>query len=93
MPPRYSWNDHPEAVLGTVYLYFSFGCDPRNVPDEEVAAFVRRHQDRGRLSTEKVRAALSAVGHLDGGGGLGPSHLLRDIWDALANLRDRLPQA
>lgn len=85
---KYSWDEHPEAVLGTIYLYFSYGTE---VPPGVLAAFVARHQDEGRLNEEKVSAAISAVARLDGGPGLGASQLLRDFWSALAPLRPRVP--
>ncbi len=85
---RYSWDQHPEAVLGTIYLYFAYGTD---VPPGVLADFVTRHQDAGLLNEDKVKAAISAVARLDGGPGLGSSQLLRDFWNALVPLRSRLP--
>ncbi|HSK03375.1 MAG TPA: hypothetical protein VK932_19120 [Kofleriaceae bacterium] len=85
---RYSWDQHPEAVLGTIYLYFAYGTE---VPPGVLADFVTRHQDAGLLNEDKVRAAIAAVARLDGGPGLGSSQLLRDFWNALVPLRPRLP--
>jgi hypothetical protein len=84
----YSWDQHPEATLGTIYLYFAYGS---HVPPGVLSAFVACHQDTGRLTEDKVRAAIAAVSKLDGGPGLGTSQLLRDFWSALSPLRPRLP--
>jgi hypothetical protein len=84
----YPWESHPEAVLGTVYLYFAYGPKP---PADVLRSFVDCHQDGGRLHEGKVRDAISAVSKLDGGSGLGSSQLLDDIWTLLAPLRPRLP--
>ena len=91
-PPSYAWDEHPEAVLGTIYLYFSCHCDLAQLGDERLNAFVDNHQDaNGTLTAKQVATALQAVRALDGRSGPRPSKTLVALWDALSPLRDRLP--
>lgn len=91
-PATYAWDDHPEAVLGTIYLYFSSNCDPRAIGEERLEAFVARHQDdKGTLTVSLVVTAVEAVRGMDGRSGPRPSKTLVALWDALAPARDRLP--
>jgi hypothetical protein len=91
-PPPYAWDDHPEAVLGTIYLYFAWNCDPRGISEERLAAFVERHQDHtGTLTASLVVTAVEAVRGMDGRSGPRPSRMLVALWDALAPVRERLP--
>jgi hypothetical protein len=91
-PATYAWDDHPEAVLGTIYLYFASNCDPRDIGEERLAAFVERHQDdKGTLTASLVVTAVEAVRGRDGRSGPRPSKTLVALWDALAPVRERLP--
>lgn len=89
--PNYVWSSH--VILGTVYLYYAYGCHERQIPLSVIRAFVAAHQDpQGALTENKVRAAVQAVRKLDKGTGMyGPSQDLRDIWDALLPLRPNFP--
>lgn len=86
MTNDYSWDTHPAAVLGTIYLYLQYDRNTSKIPESEIEAFVARHQDDGRLDATRVRAAMSAVAKLDGGPGLGASKLLTSLWTALTPL-------
>lgn len=91
--PDYSWKNNRHAILGTVYLYFAYGCDETKIPSSAIDSFITAHQDsRGSLSESKVRAAVQAVRKLDTGAGMyGASQDLRDIWSALLPLRMNFP--
>jgi|GEM_PF-6193942 len=91
-PPSYAWDDHPEAVLGTLYLYFSSNCDLVQISEERMKDFVDRHQDANATLTDKqLITALQAVRALDGRSGPRPCKTLIQLWDAISPLRDRLP--
>jgi len=91
--PDYAWKNNRHAILGTVYLYFAYGCDEKQIPSSVINSFVAAHQDaEGSLTESKVRAAVQAVRKLDKGTGMyGASQDLRDIWEALLPLRSTFP--
>jgi len=91
-PASYAWDDHPEAILGTLYLYFSSNCNLEQIGEERRRAFVEQHQDANATLTDKqLIAALQAVRGMDGRSGPRPCKTLIALWDALSPLRDRLP--
>src|SRR6478609_3965739 len=91
-PPTYAWDEHPEALLGVIYLYFSSNCNPAEIGDERMQAFIELHQDaNGTLTDKQVITAVQAVRGMDGRSGPRPSKTLMALWDALSPLRDRLP--
>lgn len=90
--PDYAWKNNRHAILGTVYLYFAYGCDVTKIPATAIDSFVAAHQDPvGSLSASKVRDAVKAVRYLDTGTGLQPSKDLVAIWNALLPLRSTFP--
>lgn len=90
--PPYAWDEHPEAVLGTIYLYFSSNCDPRQISEPRLKAFVLQHQDANAALTDtQVIAAVQSVRGMDGRSGPRPCRTLVAMWDALSPLRERLP--
>lgn len=90
--PTYAWDDHPEAVLGIIYLYFSSNCDPQQISEQRLNAFVLQHQDENAtLTNTQVVTAVQAVRGMDGRSGPRPCMTLVALWDALSPLRDRLP--
>ena len=91
--PDYAWRDNRHAILGTVYLYFTHGCDETKIPVAAIDSFIAAHQDAvGSLTEAKVRAAVQAVRKLDTDSGwLGPSKDLVEIWNALLPLRSTFP--
>ncbi len=91
--PNYSWKNNRHAILGTVYLYFAYGCDEQRIPTNVIASFIAAHQDAdGSLTESKVRAAVHAVRKLDKGSGkFGSSEDLDAIWEALLPLRSAFP--
>lgn len=91
--PDYAWKNNRHAILGTVYLYFAYRCDEKQIPASAIGSFIAAHQDTaGSLTEEKVRAAVQAVRKLDKGTGkFGPSQDLVDIWTALLPLRSTFP--
>ena len=91
--PNYSWKNNRHAILGTIYLYFAYGCDETQIPSNVIGSFIAAHQDpAGSLTASKVRAAVQAVRKLDKGTGMyGPSQDLIDIWNALLPLRSTFP--
>ena len=91
--PNYAWKDNRHAILGTVYLYFAYGCHEKEIPSSVISTFIDAHQDaEGSLTESKVRAAVQAVRNLDTGEGMyGPSQDLRQIWEALLPLRPTFP--
>ena len=91
-PPTYAWDDHPEAVLGAIYLYFSSNCDPVQIGEKRMKAFVELHQDEnGTLTDKEVMAAVQAVRGMDGRSGPKPGKTLIALWNALSPLRERMP--
>jgi hypothetical protein len=91
-PPTYAWDEHPEALLGVIYLYFSSNCNPAEISDERMQAFVDLHQDaQGTLTDKQVITAVQAVRGMDGRSGPRPGKTLIALWDALSPLRERLP--
>jgi len=91
-PPSYAWDEHPEALLGVIYLYFSSNCNPAEISDERMKAFVELHQDaNGALTDKQVITAVQAVRGMDGRSGPRPGKTLIALWDALSPLRERLP--
>ena len=61
-PPTYAWDEHPEALLGVIYLYFSSNCNPAEIDDERMQAFVDLHQDaNGTLTDKQVITVVQAV--------------------------------
>jgi hypothetical protein len=88
--PSYSWEAHPVAILGTIYLYFAYGRHEEKIPNDVINVFVSAHQDGDALTADKVRAAVQAVRKLDTGNGkFGPSQKLQAIWDAMATIRSQ----
>jgi hypothetical protein len=91
-PPVYAWDEHPEAVLGTIYLYFSSNCDPMQISDQRMRAFIAQHQDDNATLTDKqVITAVQAVRALDGRSGPRPGKVLIALWSALSTARESLP--
>jgi hypothetical protein len=89
-PPTYAWDEHPEAVMGTIYLYFSSNCDPMQISEERMKAFVAHHQDENGTLTEKiVVTAVQAVRALDGRSGPRPGKTLIALWNARRMARPR----
>ena len=89
----YAWRNNRHAILGTVYLYFAYGCNETKIPLSVISSFIAAHQDaKGSLTESKVRAAVQAVRKIDTGTGkYGPSQDLTDIWQALLPLRGSFP--
>jgi hypothetical protein len=89
----YAWRNNRHAILGTVYLYFAYGCHETKIPATAIRSFIAAHQDAaGSLTDASVRAAVHAVRKLDTGNGkFRASKDLVAIWNALLPLRPTLP--
>jgi hypothetical protein len=81
----YNWQEHPEAILGLIYLYLSYGRDRKRIPQHEIDAFVNRHQDSNRvLDDNRVNAALDAQANIAAGkSGWRGSAIHEEMWRSL----------
>ena len=88
-PEEFAWDEHPEAVLGAIYLYFASSCNPLLIQEALLEAFLARHQDeKQRLTIRQIELAVAAVRALDGRSGPRAGKVMMAMWDALAPLRE-----